>query len=92
MNAIVISMQDMTKLMAPQMHPNITKIVCRVFLRLESSLSCVLLYIHTGRMKARAVQANEPIRLIKRPNLGTIMAPVADNRTSRVLKKRRFVG
>ena len=43
-------------------------------------------------MKARAVQANEPIKLMKRPNLGTIIAPVAVKSTSNVRPNNRFVG
>jgi len=43
-------------------------------------------------MKAKAVQANDPIKLINNPNFGTIMAPVAESKTSIVRKNSRFVG
>ena len=39
----------------------------------RSSLK-TLLYIRVGRINARAVHANAPVKLIKRPNLGMIYA------------------
>ena len=43
-------------------------------------------------MKASAVQANDPIKLINRPNLGTKVAKIAVNKTMSVLKNKRLVG
>lgn len=82
----------MIKLIAPQIVPKTIKALWANFLRFEISSSCILLYIYTGRINAKAVQANEPIRLINRPNLGTNRAPVAVNNTVNVLKNIRFVG
>ena len=38
-------------------------------------------------MKAKAVPANEPVKLINRPNLGTKIAPIETNITVNVLQK-----
>ena len=43
-----------------------------------------------GKIKARQVQAKEPVREIKRPNLGTIMAKNAVKRTNKVRTNSRL--
>ena len=43
-------------------------------------------------MKVRAVQEKDPIKLMNKPNLGTIMPIVAERRTIRVRMISRFVG
>merc|ERR1711934_316977 len=45
-----------------------------------------LWYIITGIIKARAVQAKAPVKLMKSPNLGIIMAEYPDAMTMRVLR------
>ena len=40
-----------------------------------------------GKMKAKAVQAKEPVRLINRPNLGTTIAAIDVKITVIVRKK-----
>ena len=45
-----------------------------------------MLYISIGIINASAVHANAPERLMKRPNLGTIMARMAVVITMSVLK------
>ena len=44
-----------------------------------------MLYINIGIINANAVHANAPERLMKRPNLGTIMASMAVEITMSVL-------
>ena len=50
-----------------------------------------MLYICTGKINAKAVHAKDPIRLIKSPNFGTTIAPVAVSSTTNVLYVRRLV-
>ncbi len=90
--ACAISLIEITNEMAPQITPKTKSMLC-ISRRLSviSALK-VLLYMYTGKIKARDVHANDPIRLIKSPNLGTIMAPVAVSKTKIVRKNMRFVG
>ncbi len=78
--------------MVPQMTPKTNSMLCMSRLLSVISALKILLYMYTGKIKARDVHAKDPIRLIKSPNLGTIMAPVAVSRTKIVRKNMRFVG
>ena len=92
LKAAIISLTLIKQLIAPQIHPNKTRTMWHTFLFLVKDYLYIRSYISTGRIKARAVQANDPIKLIKSPNFGTIVAPIADRSTINVRKNRRLVG
>ena len=92
LNAATISFTLITKLIVPQTQPKTTRRMWTRRQLRESLPLCVLLYMRTGRMKASAVHANEPTKLIKRPNFGTTVAIIALKSTISVRKNSRLVG
>ena len=82
-------MTEITALTVPQQTPNTTINLCKYFRKVESSDQNNLLYSTIGKTKTSAVQVNAPIKLMKRPNLGTAIAPIAVNATTSDLAYKR---